>query len=158
MSIFDAKVESVGEGMQTLQPYEGNVLLVVNTASKCGFASQMKPLQQLYDRYKEQGFYVLGFPSGQFMNQEPLDSEEIPDYFKEKYGVTFPIFKKTEVRGENISPLFQQLTNETKGVGSNKIKWNFTKFLIGRDGTILYRYSPSTNPEKIEIDIKEALK
>ncbi|QQK80756.1 glutathione peroxidase [Salicibibacter cibi] len=158
MSIFDAKLELVGEGTQTLQTYEGNVLLVVNTASKCGFASQMKQLQHLYDRYKEQGFYVLGFPNDQFMNQEPLDSEEIPDYFKEKYGVTFPIFKKTAVRGENISPLFEQLTNETRGVGSNKIKWNFTKFLIGRDGTVLYRYSPSTNPEKIEIDIKEALK
>ncbi|AXF55629.1 glutathione peroxidase [Salicibibacter kimchii] len=158
MSIFDVKVESVDDGTHTLQPYEGNVLLVVNTASKCGFASQMNQLQQLYDQYKDQGFYVLGFPSDQFMNQEPLDSEEIPDYFREKYGVTFPMFKKTTVRGENISPLFEQLTYETRGVGSNKIKWNFTKFLVGRDGTVLYRYSPSTNPEKIETDIKEALK
>lgn len=158
MSIFDVEVESVKEGAQTLHPYKGNVLLVVNTASKCGFASQLKPLQELYDRYKDEGFYVLGFPNDQFLNQEPLESEEIPDHFKEKYGVTFPLFKKTMVRGENISPLFEQLTNETKGMGSSKIKWNFTKFLIGRDGTVLYRYSPSTNPDKIEMDLREALK
>ncbi|SDI53778.1 glutathione peroxidase [Natribacillus halophilus] len=158
MSIFDTKVESVVDGEHTLQAYEGNVLLIVNTASKCGFASQLKELQKLYEQYKDKGFYVLGFPSNQFMNQEPLADEDIPDHLQEKYGVTFPLFKKTEVRGEDVDPLFAHLTQETKGLGSNNIKWNFTKFLVGREGTVLYRYSPRTHPEKIEADLKEALK
>nr|WP_184403514.1 glutathione peroxidase [Geomicrobium halophilum] len=157
MSIYDMKVESMDKGKHSLRLYEGNVLLIVNTASKCGFASQLNALQTLYERYQEQGFYVLGFPSNQFMNQEPLRDEEIPEHFQEKYGVTFPLFKKTMVRGKDIDPLFQHLTEESKGVGSNKIKWNFTKFLVGRDGTVLNRYSPKTDPDKIESDIQEAV-
>lgn len=137
--------------------FEGNVLLIVNTATKCGFAPQFKELEEIYQKYKEKNFVVLGFPSNQFMNQEPGENKEIAERCEINFGVTFPLFEKIDVKGPNAHPLYQYLTKEKRGLLTANIKWNFTKFLVNQNGDVVERYSPSTTPLKIEKDIKNLL-
>lgn len=133
----------------------GKVLLVVNTASKCGFTPQYDGLEKLFDGYKDRGFEVLGFPCNQFGNQEPGDAEEIAQFCKLNFGVTFPLMAKVDVNGENASPLFDWMKGEAPGLmGSKGIKWNFTKFLIDRQGKVVKRYAPQDKPERIAQDIE----
>ena len=144
---------SAGEDV-SLKIYEGKVLLIVNVASKCGFTPQYKGLQDLYLKYKDKGLQVLGFPCNQFGGQEPGTDGEIQSFCSLNYGVTFPIFQKIDVNGENASPLFRYLKKNAPGLlGSEAIKWNFTKFITGKDGLVKDRFAPSTTPEKLEEDI-----
>lgn len=136
----------------------GKVLLVVNTASKCGFTPQYDGLEKLFEGYKDRGFEVLGFPCNQFGNQEPGDAEEIAQFCKLNFGVTFPLMAKVDVNGENASPLFDWMKGEAPGLmGSKGIKWNFTKFLIDRQGKVVKRYAPQDKPERIAQDIEKLL-
>jgi len=158
MSIYDMEVKTIKGEMQTLEPYRGQVMLIVNTATKCGFAPQFKGLQQLHDTYKEQGFAVLGFPCGQFANQEPGTDEEVAQACELNFGVNFPLFAKIDVNGKNAHPLFQLLAKEAPGIlGSKQIKWNFTKFLVDRDGRVVKRFAPTEEPAKIEEHIRKLL-
>lgn len=137
---------------------KGNVLLVVNTASKCGFTPQYDGLEAVYQKYKDRGFEILGFPCNQFGNQEPGNADEIAQFCKVNYGVTFPLMEKIDVNGDNASPLFDWMKEEAKGLfGSTSIKWNFTKFLIDRDGNVVRRYAPNDKPERIARDIEKLL-
>jgi glutathione peroxidase len=137
---------------------KGSVLLVVNTASKCGFTPQYDGLEAVYQKYKDRGFEVLGFPCNQFGNQEPGNADEIEQFCKLNYGVTFPLMEKVEVNGDDASPLFDWMKEEAKGLfGSTSIKWNFTKFLIDRDGNVVRRYAPNDRPERIAKDIEKLL-
>ena len=142
---------------QTMSSYAGEVVLVVNTASKCGFTPQFEGLQELHEKYGEQGLSVLGFPCDQFANQEYADDEKIGEFCQKNYGVTFPMFAKIDVNGKNAHPLFRWLRKEKAGTVGDKIRWNFTKFLIARDGTVLARYGSTTTPAKIAKDIEKAL-
>ncbi len=136
----------------------GNVLLVVNTASKCGFTPQYDGLEKLHETYRERGFKVLGFPCNQFGGQEPGDADEIAEFCKVNFGVTFPLMQKVDVNGDNASPLFDWLKKEAPGLlGSKAIKWNFTKFLIDRQGHVVKRYGPADAPESIARDIEKLL-
>ncbi|MFN2745671.1 MULTISPECIES: glutathione peroxidase [Bacillus] len=158
MSIYDIRVKTIKGEETTLKPYEGKVLLIVNTASKCGFTPQYKQLQDLYDTYKDRGLVVLGFPSNQFMNQEPGDEKDIEEFCSMNYGVTFPMFAKVDVKGEKAHPLFRHLTNEAKGMlGTKAVKWNFTKFLVDQKGENVARFSPQTNPKEMEETIQKWL-
>lgn len=142
----------------SLDQYRGKVVLVVNTASKCGLTPQYKPLQDLYDQFKDRGFEVLAFPCNQFANQEPGDSDAIALFCESHYGVTFPVFEKVDVNGPNAHPLYKLLTEEAPGILDTKmIKWNFTKFLVGRDGKVLKRYAPTTEPSALTEDIEKLL-
>lgn len=159
MSFYDFEVTTLRGEEETLSKYKGKVLLVVNTASKCGFTPQYKGLQEMYEKYKDRGFEVLGFPSNQFAGQEPGDSDEIAEYCQINYGVTFPMFEKIDVKGDEAHPLFKYLSEEAPGVlGSKSVKWNFTKFLIDQEGRVLKRFAPKTTPEQIESDISKLLK
>jgi len=140
-----------------LSSYDGSVVLVVNTASKCGFTPQYQGLQELYDKYGERGFTVLGFPCDQFAHQEPGTDDEIAAFCERNYGVSFPMFAKVDVNGKSAHPLYQWLKDQKGGLLGGAIKWNFTKFLIGRDGTVVDRYAPTTEPAKIAGDIEDAL-
>jgi glutathione peroxidase len=140
-----------------LAAYAGRVVLVVNTASQCGFTPQYQGLQRLHDQYGDQGFAVLGFPCDQFGHQEPGDDAEIAGFCERNFGVTFPLFSKVDVNGDDAHPVFEWLRAVKGGLLGSKIKWNFTKFLVGRDGTVIGRYSPTTAPEKISGDIEKAL-
>lgn len=140
-----------------LERFAGKTVLVVNTASKCGFTPQYAGLEGLYQKYKEQGLVILGFPCNQFGHQEPGDAASIQKGCLLNYGVSFPMFEKTDVKGSRAHPLFAWLTTELPGVFGNAVKWNFTKFLIGRDGTPLRRFAPMTRPVKIEGAIRKAL-
>lgn len=142
---------------RSLADFAGDVVLVVNTASKCGFTPQYEGLQKLYDTYRERGFTVLGFPSNEFAGQEPGSSDEIGEFCRLNYGVSFPMFEKIEVNGADAHPLFRWLKDEKGGVLGDRIKWNFTKFLIGRDGRVIERYAPKTEPQSIAGDIEAAL-
>ena len=142
----------------SMADYAGRLVLVVNTASHCGFTPQYAGLEALYKKYAAQGLVVLGFPCNQFGKQEPGDAEDITQTCQINYGVTFPMFEKVEVNGAAAHPLFRYLKDELPGVLGGRIKWNFTKFLIGRDGTPLKRFAPFTTPEKMEATILEALK
>ncbi|XXM72234.1 glutathione peroxidase [Lysinibacillus sphaericus] len=153
-SIYDFTVAKSNGEETSLEEYEGKVMLIVNTASKCGFTPQFKELQGLYEEYKEQGLVVLGFPSDQFMNQEFDEQDEIIEFCQTNYGVSFPMYKKTDVKGKSAHPLFKFLTKEKKGLLMSDIKWNFTKFLVDKNGEVYERYSPQTSPRKIENDIK----
>ena len=136
----------------------GKVLLVVNTASKCGFTPQYDGLEKLYDQYKDRGFEVLGFPCNQFGAQEPGNSDEIAEFCKLNFGVTFPLMEKVDVNGDQASPLFDWMKGEAPGLmGSKSIKWNFTKFLIDRQGNVVKRYAPQDKPERIAKDIEGLL-
>ena len=140
-----------------LSSYDGKVVLVVNTASKCGLTPQFEGLQQLHEQYGEQGFTVLGFPCDQFANQEPGSEDEIAEFCQRNYGVSFQMFSKIDVNGDDAHPLFKWLREQKSGLMGNKIKWNFSKFLIGRDGDVIDRYAPTTAPEKLSEDIEKAL-
>ncbi|MCP9298515.1 glutathione peroxidase [Bacillus halotolerans] len=158
MSIYNMRVCTITGKDMTLQPFAGKVLLIVNTASKCGFTPQFKQLQELYDTYQPEGLEILGFPCNQFMNQEPDDEEGIQEFCETNYGVTFPMFSKVEVNGKNAHPLFAYLTDNAKGMlGTKAIKWNFTKFVVDRNGEIAGRYSPNTNPKELEDVIAKLL-
>ena len=141
-----------------MDEYKGKVLLVVNTASKCGFTPQLAELEQMYKDYKDKGFEIIGFPCNQFANQDPGSNKEISDFCLINYGVTFTMFEKIDVNGENTHPLYKFLKNEKKGLLSKEIKWNFTKFLIDSEGNVVKRYAPTVKPLKIEEDIKKLLK
>lgn len=152
-SVYDFEAKKTNGTTQSLRDYEGKPLLIVNTASKCGLAPQFKGLQELYEKFNNKGFEVLGFPCDQFNNQEYDDINETTQFCQINYGVTFPMYAKIDVNGENADPLFQYLTTQQKGILSSKIKWNFTKFLINKKGQVVERYAPTTAPEKIEKDI-----
>lgn len=158
MSIFDIAVTTIRGQEQRMSEYKGKVLLIVNTATKCGFAPQFKGLQKLQDDYKEQGFLVLGFPSSQFMNQELSEDSQIAEACELNHGVSFPLFSKIDVNGKNAHPLFQHLTSEAPGaLGLKQIKWNFTKFLIDREGRVVKRFAPTDTPESIEKHVQQLL-
>ena len=141
-----------------LSAYAGQVVLVVNTASQCGFTPQYKGLQELHEQYSGEGFTVLGFPCDQFQNQEPGEDAEIASFCEKNFGVTFPLFSKIEVNGDNTHPIYAWLKQEKGGLLGSKIKWNFTKYLVGKDGKVIGRYAPTTKPEKIAGDIAKAIK
>lgn len=157
-SIYDFSAQDIHGQPVPLKNYEGRVLLIVNTASQCGFTPQYKGLQALWEQYQPQGLTVLGFPSNEFGGQEPGNNDEISSFCELNFGVNFPLMAKVEVNGKNAHPLYQFLKAEKPGLlGSEAIKWNFTKFLIGRDGRVLKRYAPQDAPEKISKDIEAAL-
>lgn len=138
--------------------YAGKVLLIVNVASKCGFTPQYKQLQALYEQYHHQGLEILGFPCNQFGGQEPGDPEQIQGFCEMNFGVTFPIFQKTDVNGPDAHPLFKYIKNAAPGLlGTEGIKWNFTKFLVNRDGEVVKRYASATSPQNIKSDIEKLL-
>ncbi|MCG8330731.1 MAG: glutathione peroxidase [Chitinophagales bacterium] len=141
----------------SMSDYEGKVVLVVNTASKCGLTPQYEGLETLYEKYKDDNFVVLGFPCNQFGNQEPGDEKSISEGCLINYGVSFPMFAKIDVNGAGAHPLFQYLKSELKGTLGNRIKWNFTKFLIDAEGKPVKRFAPVTKPEKMEKDIQALL-
>ncbi|MDE2578441.1 MAG: glutathione peroxidase [Hyphomicrobiales bacterium] len=154
----DIALTTIDGAKTTFGAYAGDVALIVNVASKCGFTPQYKGLEELWRRYKDRGFVVLGFPCDQFGHQEPGNAEEIAQFCSLTYDVTFPMFEKIDVNGANAHPLYRYLTAEKPGLlGSKAIKWNFTKFLIGRDGKIIKRYAPTDKPEDIAADIEKAL-
>ncbi|AIQ51072.1 glutathione peroxidase [Paenibacillus sp. FSL R7-0331] len=158
MSIYDYEANTLRGQEESMSKYKGKVLLVVNTASKCGFTPQYKGLQEVYDKFKDRGFEVLGFPSNQFASQEPGASEDIAEFCEINYGVTFPMYEKVDVKGDSAHPLFKYLSKEAPGVlGSKSVKWNFTKFLVDQEGRVLKRFAPSTTPDQIEADIAKLL-
>ncbi len=156
-SLGDFKATSIDGREIVLSDYDDHVVLVVNTASECGFTSQYQGLQELQDTYADRAFVVLGFPCDQFGGQEPGDEAEIAAFCERTFGVTFPMFAKVEVNGAQAHPLFQWLRQEQGGLLGDSIKWNFTKFLIGRDGQVLSRYAPTTEPAKLAHDVEAAL-
>lgn len=156
-TVYDFKVKMPNAEEKSLREYEGKVLLIVNTASKCGFTPQLKGLQSLYEKHREQGLEILGFPCDQFNNQEFANIEETTQFCQVNYGVTFPIFAKIDVNGAHADPLFTFLKERKGGIVFNGIKWNFTKFLVDRNGNVVKRYAPTTVPEKIEEDLKTLL-
>ncbi|MFD2615359.1 glutathione peroxidase [Paenibacillus gansuensis] len=158
MSIYDIEMKTIKGETQPMDDYRGKVLLIVNTASKCGFTPQYTGLEKLYEEYADRGLVVLGFPCNQFMNQEPGDETEIAEFCSLNHGVTFPLFAKVDVNGSNAHPLYKHLTSHARGfLGSKAIKWNFTKFLIDREGNVVKRFAPTDTPEQIEKDIKALL-
>ena len=158
MDIYDITAKRNGGETQSLRDYQGQVLLIVNTASRCGFTPQYQDLQALQDRFGAKGFSVLAFPCDQFGHQEPGDNAEILSFCQTRYAATFPIFEKIDVNGAGAHPLFTHLKSKKGGLLGSGIKWNFTKFLVGKDGTVLDRYAPSTSPDAIAPDIEAALK
>ncbi|MEC8373345.1 MAG: glutathione peroxidase [Pseudomonadota bacterium] len=158
MGIYQHNVTLNNGQATTLEAYKGKVLLIVNTASKCGFTPQYEGLEALYKKHKESGLVILGFPCDQFGHQEPGSDDDIAQFCTMNFGVTFPLFKKTEVNGPNANPLFVELKNKAPGLlGSKRIKWNFTKFLINAEGKVLKRYAPTAKPSEIEKDIVKLL-
>jgi glutathione peroxidase len=157
-NVFDFScTTSSGEEMP-LEDYRGKVLLVVNTASKCGFTPQFAGLEEMYEKYREHGLEILGFPCNQFGKQDPGSNDEITEFCQLNYGVSFPMLAKIEVNGRSADPLYKHLKKAAPGaLGTRGIKWNFTKFLINRDGEVLKRFSPATTPAQIEKEIKQLL-
>ena len=157
-NIYQFEAELLEGDIKALADYKGKVMLGVNTASKCGFTPQFAGLEKLYEKYKPQGLEILGFPCNQFGGQDPGTNKEIGAFCQRNYGVNFPMFAKVDVKGPEAHAIFRFLTREAKGVlGSQNIKWNFTKFLVGRNGEVLGRYAPTTKPEALEADIEKAL-
>jgi glutathione peroxidase len=158
MSIYDYSPETLTGQPAPLSDYSGKVVLIVNTASKCGFTPQYEGLEALYRKYADKGLVVLGFPCNQFGAQEPGNADEIKNFCSLTYDVTFPMFAKIEVNGPKAHPLYEYLKHEKKGLlGSEGIKWNFTKFLVGRDGEVVERFAPTTKPEDISGAIEKLL-
>ena len=157
-SVHEFSATRLSGKVEDLSAYKGKTLLIVNVASKCGFTPQYEGLQKLYDANKDKGFEVLGFPCNQFGAQEPGDEKEIASFCAVNYGVTFPMFAKVDVNGANAHPLYQFLKKEKKGLaGTEAIKWNFTKFLVDKDGKVVKRYAPNVKPEDLEKDIEKQL-
>ncbi|NNG25859.1 glutathione peroxidase [Telluria aromaticivorans] len=158
MNVFDFTANGLDGQPVSLEHYRGKVLLIVNTASACGFTPQYKGLEELHQQYGQRGLAVLGFPCNQFGKQEPGTEAEIGEFCEKNYGVSFPLFAKVDVNGDEAHPLFKHLKGEKPGVlGTEAIKWNFTKFLVGRDGEVVKRYAPATAPAEIADDIDKAL-
>ncbi len=158
MGIYDIEVRTLEGAHDTLRRYAGQVLLIVNVASRCGYTPQYAGLEALYERYRPQGLAVLGFPCDQFGHQEPGDATEIRQFCSTNYKVSFPLFAKIEVNGAAAHPLYALLKAARPGVfGTEAIKWNFTKFLVGRDGAVLKRYAPADTPESLTADIEASL-
>lgn len=158
MNIFDFEVKDAKGNVVSMKEFEGKVLLIVNTATGCGFTPQYEGLQKLYEKYEEKGFVVLDFPCNQFGNQAPGSNDEIHEFCQLKYHTTFPLFSKIDVNGKNEEPLFRFLKVNSKSVLGTNIKWNFTKFLVDREGNVTERFAPTTEPEKIEEKIVALLK
>lgn len=156
-SIYHFTVRKTNGEEISLKEYEGKPIIIVNTASKCGLTPQFKGLQELYDQYRDQDLEILGFPCDQFNNQEFDNIEETTQFCQLNYGVTFPIFGKIDVNGDNADPLFTFLKEQKKGILSKNIKWNFTKFLVDRNGQVVERYAPTTEPSKIQEDLVKLL-
>ncbi len=156
-TLHDFSATSITGEETSLADYAGKVVLVVNTASKCGFTPQYEGLEALQERYQDRGLVVLGFPCDQFAHQEPGTEDEIAEFCTLTYGVSFPMFAKIEVNGSGAHPLYRWLRSQRGGVLGDRIKWNFTKFLVGRDGQVIKRYPPTTKPDKIVGDIEAAL-
>ncbi|MDT0212425.1 glutathione peroxidase [Rothia sp. ARF10] len=156
-TLSDFSATTLAGEPQDLSAYDGQVVLVVNTASECGFTPQFTGLEELWQEFRDRGLVVLGFPCNQFGGQEPGDAEEIGSFCQRNYGVTFPMFDKVDVNGDDAHPLFEWLRSEKGGMLGSKIKWNFTKFLVGRDGKVLDRYAPTTTPDALRDDIEKAL-
>lgn len=154
MSVYDFKVDNSKDESVKLSDYKGKTLLIVNVASKCGFTKQYKPLEAMYQTYKDKDFVILGFPCNQFLHQEPGTNEEIQSFCQLNYGVTFPVFGKIKVNGKDAHPLYQYLKEQT---GGSPIKWNFNKFLIDKNGKIVKRYQSGDSLEDLEKDIKKIL-
>jgi glutathione peroxidase len=158
MSLYDFQAQSIDGQTVPLSHYRGQVLLIVNTASACGFTPQFTGLEKLHQQYGPRGLAVIGFPCNQFASQDPGDNEQIAGFCQRNYGVSFQMMGKIEVNGPGAHPLYQWLTAEAPGIlGTKAIKWNFTKFLVGRDGRVIKRYAPQDTPEKIAKDIEAAL-
>ena len=157
MNIYDIFVKSRDGKEVALKNYEGKVLLIVNTATGCGFTPQYTGLQKLYDTYKDKGFEILDFPCNQFANQAPGSDDDIHTFCTGRFGITFPQFAKIDVNGKNEDPLYTYLKSKKGGLFSSRIKWNFTKFLVGKDGTVIKRFGPTETPESIEAFVKNAL-
>ena len=158
MSLYDLEALSIDQHTVPLSRYKGQVMLIVNTASACGFTPQFAGLEKLHQTYADKGLAVLGFPCNQFANQDPGDEAQIANFCQKNYGVSFQMMAKVKVNGSEAHPLYQWLTAQAPGLlGSKAIKWNFTKFLVGRDGQVLKRYAPQDTPAKIAQDIEAAL-
>ncbi|MFA7435223.1 MAG: glutathione peroxidase [Bacilli bacterium] len=157
MNLYDIKVKTKDANEISLSKYKGKVLLIVNTATHCGYTPQYTGLQYLYEKYKENNFEILDFPCNQFGNQAPGSSDEIYEFCTTRFNIQFEQFKKIDVNGENESPLFTFLKTQKGGILGDNIKWNFTKFLIDKNGNVINRYAPMINPEKIESDIEKLL-
>jgi glutathione peroxidase len=156
--LYDLSAGTLVGAEQSFAAYEGKVVLVVNTASKCGFTPQYKGLEALYQKYKDRGLEVLGFPCNQFGKQEPGNAEEIGGFCERNFGVSFPLFAKVDVNGDNAHPLFTHLKQQAPGIlGTESIKWNFTKFLVGREGEVVKRFAPKDKPESLESAIEALL-
>ena len=157
-TVYDFDAQTIDGRTVPLRQYEGKVLLIVNTASACGFTPQFAGLEELHQRYGDQGLVVLGFPCNQFAGQDPGSNDEIASFCQLNYGVSFPMMAKIDVNGASASPLYQWLTAEAPGLlGSKAIKWNFTKFLVGKDGQVIRRYAPQDTPAKLADDVEAAL-
>ena len=156
-TLSDFTATTINGEDKPLDAYAGQVALVVNTASQCGFTPQFEGLEKLHATYADQGLAVLGFPCNQFGEQDPGSNDEIGAFCQKNYGVSFPMFEKVDVNGDDAHPLFAWLREERGGVLGDKIKWNFTKFLVGKDGEVISRYAPTTKPEKLTADIEKAL-
>ncbi|MBD3796252.1 MAG: glutathione peroxidase [Campylobacterales bacterium] len=157
MSIYDIEVQDIEHKTLKLEKYKGKVMLIVNVASKCGYTGQYAGLQELHEKYSDKGLSVLGFPCNQFLSQEPGTEEQIKNFCMTSFGVTFDMFAKIDVNGDNAHPLYKYLKQNAGGIFGDNIKWNFTKFLVDRDGNVMKRYAPSTKPKDIEEDIKKLL-
>lgn len=158
MKFYDFSALRMNGQEVSMDQYKGKVVLVVNTASKCGLTPQFKDLEEIYQEYRDMGLEILGFPCNQFANQDSGSNEEIHEFCQLNYGVTFTMFQKIYVNGENEHPLYKYLKNETKGILGKQIKWNFTKFLIDSEGNVIKRYAPTILPSKIKDDIEKLLK
>lgn len=153
MSVYDFSAKTITGEEKELKDYKGKVLLIVNTASECGFTPQYEGLQKLYEEIGNTEFEILGFPCNQFGGQDPGSNEDIASFCSSNYGVTFPLFSKVDVKGDNAHPLFKYLTEEQKGLLTEDIKWNFTKFLVDKYGNVVDRFSPQKEPAKLKKDI-----
>lgn len=157
-SIYDFKVSDTNNQSIEMSKYRGKIILIVNVASYCGLTPQYKGLENLYKKYNSEGFEILAFPCNQFGKQEPGTNEEILEFCETNYSVSFKIFNKVNVNGSDASPLFKYLKQSSKGIlGTESIKWNFTKFLVDRDGNVIKRYSPQTEPSEIEEELKDII-
>ena len=158
MGLYDLSAKAIDGKERKLSDYRGKLALVVNVASKCGFTPQYQGLEELWQKYREQGLVILGFPCDQFGHQEPGNEEQIQSFCSTTYGVSFPMFSKIDVNGANTHPVYEYLKSEAPGLlGTTSVKWNFTKFLVDRDGNVVKRYASTDTPKKIESEISEHL-
>ena len=157
LSIYDIEVKDIDGQTQQLEKYKGRVMLIVNVASKCGYTGQYAGLQKLHEEYAQRGLSILGFPCNQFLSQEPGTEEEIKNFCMSSFGVAFDMFSKIDVNGENTHPLYKYLKEHAGGFITDTIKWNFTKFLVDREGRVIKRYAPSVTPKELKEDIEKLL-